>query len=330
MSSFGLLCILSLCGCGLFTNQSFKEYKETKAYLGANVTIRCFFDPQKDISLPIKKCWEKMDQIQQEMNAYSETGDLASINRSGFNGVEVHEEIYRLLKDSLEFSCLSQGAFDITVFPLVELWKDAAVKGRLPDKEALEAAKGKVGYQNIRLQEPNRVFIAKKGMKLDMGAIVSGYACDEIAAILDASGIRNFLIDTGGEIFCRGMDSGKSPWKIGVQDPMDKDKILMVIKLKDKCISTSGSYEKFYTIEGVRFSHIIDPVSGYPQKDAISATVIAKTGKEADSLSTILCVLGGKKGIELIKSLKGVQAMIMESKNGQIFTYKTGKFKQSY
>lgn len=326
MFGLGMSGILFLCGCSL-PDLNLMEYKETRAYLGTNVTIRCFFDPQKDISLPIRNCWEKMEQIQQEINVYSETGDLAEINRSGFNGVAVHKETYRLIKDSLEFSRLSQGAFDITVFPLVELWKEAAVKGRLPHKEALAAAKGKVGYQNIRLQEPNRVFVGKKGMKLDLGAIVSGYACDEIATILDASGIKNFLIDTGGEILCRGKESGKKPWMIGVLNPMDKNKVLIAIKLGDKSISTSGSYEKFHTIEGVRFSHIIDPISGYPQKNAISATVIAKTGKEADSLSTILCVLGGKKGVELIKSLKGVQAMIVESRNGQLHTYKTGNFK---
>lgn len=326
-SRLGLIGLLLLSGCAPSTGLSLMEYKEARGYLGTNVTIHCFYEPQKDISLVIKKCWEKMDQIQKELNAYSKEGDLALINQSGFNGVEVHQETFRLLKDCLELCRLSQGAFDITVFPLVELWKDAAVKGHLPDKEALETVKRKVGYQNIRLQEPNRVFLAQEGMKLDLGAIVSGYACDEISAILDAGGIQDYLVDTAGEIFCRGKEAGKRPWKIGLQDPANKEMVLMAFELRDKCVSTSGNYEKFYTIEGVKFSHIIDPVSGYPQKDVVSATVIARTGRQADALSTALCVLGGKRGIAVIKTIKDAQAMIIERKDGRTVTYKTDGFR---
>jgi thiamine biosynthesis lipoprotein len=320
----GFMGTLFLCGC---THQNPQEYQETRAYLGANVTIRCFFDPQKDAASTIKKCWDKMDFIQQEMNAYSKTGDLARINKSSPRGVVVHQETYRLLKDCLEFSRLSKGAFDITVFPLVKLWKDAEVKGQLPDKEALEAAKSKVGYQKINLQGPSRIVLAQEGMRLDFGAVVSGYACDELAAILDAGGIKDYMIDTGGEIFCRGKEAGKIPWKIGIQDPADKNIVLMSFDLRDECASTSGNYEKFYTIEGARFSHIIDPRSGYPQEDVISATVIAPTGKQADALSTALCVLGGKKGIALANSLQGVRAIILEHKDGKTATYKTGGFR---
>jgi thiamine biosynthesis lipoprotein len=324
---FIVLGIFFLCGCAPGVDPNLKEYNETKKYFGAYVTIRFFYDSKREISSVVEKCWEKINLIQQEMNADSVTGDLARINKSGFKGVEVHQETYRLIKDSLELSRLSRGAFDVTVFPLVELWRDAAAKGRLPDKESLDAVKGKVGYQNIRLKEPNLVFLAKQGMKIDLGAIASGFACDEIAAILDASGIRHFLIDTAGEIFCRGREAGRTPWRIGVQDPVDKDKVLLAIELSDRCVSTSGNYEKFTIIEGARYSHIIDPVSGYPQQGVISATVIAGTGKEADALSTALSVLGGKKGIDLIKSLKDVQAMIMESENGRTVTYATEDFR---
>lgn len=305
-----------------------KEYKATRPYLGAYVTIQCFYEADQEslAAEAIQKCWGRMDQIQQEMNAYAQEGDVAEINRNGPQGVRVRQDVYRLLKDSLHFAQLAEGAFDVTVFPLVELWKDAEAQGRFPDQAELKAARDKVGYQNLRLEEPDRVVLAKPGMKVDLGGIVAGFACDEIAAILGSYGIKDFLVDTGGEIFCRGKNKGSEPWLVGIQDPQDKQGILMTIELNDSCASTSGNYEKFYTIEGTSLSHIIDPVSGYPQKDIISATVIAKSAELADALSTALCVMGSEKGMALIRRLDSVEALIIENKDGVTRKTQTEKF----
>lgn len=314
------------CGCSPLREAGLKEYKETRPYLGAYVTIQCFYETGKDIAAAINQCWKRMDEIQHHMNAYAPTGDLAEINRSGFYGVRVGPQVYQLLKDSVNLSRVTEGAFDVTVFPLVEFWRNAAQQGRIPSKAAVAAAKSKVGYQGLRFEEPDRIMLATEEMKVDLGGIVSGYACDEMCAILEAEGIRNFLIDTGGEILCRGQNKGRSPWLIGIQDPQNKARLLKTVELKDSCVSTSGNYEKFYTIEGVRFSHIIDPLSGYPQKEVISATVIAKTATQADALSTALCVVGSKKAVALLRRLDSVEAMIIERKNGRLSTSQTRGF----
>lgn len=323
----GLILSSLIPACALPRQQELKEYYEVRAYFKTTVSIRCFYDPKSDFSKVAKQCWEKAELIQENMNAHAKPphGDLARLNESGIEGVRVHGDVYRVLKHSVEYSRLTQGAYDVTVFPLVELWRNAQRLGRVPDSEELRQAKDKVGYQNLGLQDPDLVFFKKPGMKVDLGSPASGYFCDQMAGILDANGIKNFLVDGGGEIFCRGMNKGRVPWRIGIQDPFDKTKIFQVIELKDQGLSTSGNYEKFYTIGQERFSHIIDPRTGYPQKDAVSATVIAPTAEMANELSTALCVLGSSKGLEVIRSLRNVGALIIELKNGKTLVSGTEK-----
>ncbi|MBF0489299.1 MAG: FAD:protein FMN transferase [Candidatus Omnitrophica bacterium] len=304
------------------------KYDETNPYLGAAVRIHCFYDSKIDISPIIKQCWEKVGQVQLHMNVYARTleGDLSKLNANGFEGVAVNQDVFHVIKESIEYSQLTKGAFDITTYPLVELWKKAGQQGKLPDEESLRSARDKVGYQNLELKKPNRVYFKKKGMKVDLGSPASGFVCDAIAQIFDKYKIKHYLVDGGGEIFCKGEDQGPKPWIIGIQDPFDKDKLYGVIKLKNKGVSTSGNYEKFYTIGKEKFSHIIDPRSGYPQKGAVSITVIAQTTQKANELSTALSVLGGQKGIELANSLKNVEAFVIEQKEGEVFYYQTKGF----
>jgi len=304
------------------------KYDETKPYLGAYVRIHCYYDAKIDISNVIQQCWEKVEQVQLHMNVYAKTleGDLSKLNVDGFKGVKVNKDLYGVIKESIEYSKLTNGAYDITAYPLVELWKNAGLQGKLPDEESFNLAKDKVGYQNLFLVEPNLVYFLRKGMKVDLGSPASGFVCDAVGKILDKNRIKHFLVDGGGEIFCRGSDQGQKPWVIGVQDPFDKDKLHGVVLLKDKGISTSGNYEKFYTIGQERFSHIIDPISGFPQKDAVSVTVIADTGQAANEISTAISVLGGPKGISLANSLKNVEALVIEKKEEKVTLYQTKGF----
>ncbi|MBF0477880.1 MAG: FAD:protein FMN transferase [Candidatus Omnitrophica bacterium] len=325
----GLLIAIFLLPCCAHANdQVFKEYYEVRNYFGTAVSIHAYYDPKIDIASAVRECWQKADQIQYNMNIYDEKnqGDLNRLNKSGLNGVQVSDDVFTIFKHSLEFSRLTGGAFDVTVLPLIKLWKKCAKEGHLPDRKILEQAKAKVGWQNIRLKEPNMVFLMKQGMMVDFGSPSSGYFCDALAKILEQHNIHDFLVDGGGELYYKGKEKGIIPWRVGIEDPFQKDKILAVIELRDRGVSTSGNYEKFVTIEGQKYSHIIDPVSGYPQKDTVSVTVIADTAETANELSTGLCVMGGQKGIALIRSLKNIEALIIENKNGIITRYQTDGF----
>ena len=322
----GLVATLIFSGCSAFTGIGLKEYNQTRPYMGAYVTIRCFFDKRVDITPVIKKCWDRMDEIQRDMNAYSDTGDVALMNRLGTKGVDVHDYTYDLLEKTLDLSRKTEGAFDVTIGPLVKLWQDAARDKRMPTEKDLENARDKVGYKNISLTPPNHVLLAREGMKIDLGGVASGYACDEIARILKAGGIEHFLVDTGGEILCRGSKEGRKPWLIGIQDPFAKSSIIGEMAIKDRSVSTSGSYEKFLIIGQEKLSHIINPITGMPEKNVMSATVVAPTGIEADVFSTALCVLGSEKGIAIIHAMKGVEAMCVEKRGERVIRRQTDDF----
>jgi len=313
----------------IFKKQELIKYDETKPYLGAYVRIHCYHNQKVDISKVIQQCWDKVSQVQLHMNVYAKTmdGDLSRLNAGGFEGVRVNKDVFRVIQESIEYSKLTDGAYDITAYPLVELWKNAGLKGKFPDEDSLKLARDKVGSQNLLLKEPDMVYFKKKGMKVDLGSPASGFVCDEIAKIFDHNKIKHYLIDGGGEIFCRGTDQGQKPWIIGVQDPFNKDKTYGVVKLKDKGISTSGNYEKFYMIGQEKFSHIIDPTTGFPQKDAVSVTVIAETAQVANELSTAISVLGAQKGVRLANSLKNVEALVFEKKGEKVFLYQSKGFR---
>jgi thiamine biosynthesis lipoprotein len=323
-----------LVGIGLATTLAFsgpgraplEEYNQTRPYMGAYVTIRCFFDKNTDIEPVIKRCWDRMDEIQRDMNAFSDTGDVALINSLGIKGVGVHRSTYDIIDKTLDLSRKTEGAFDITVGPLVKLWKDAARNKRMPDEKELADARNKVGYKNIILTPPNHLRFAKEGARIDLGGVASGYACDEIAGILKSGGIEHFMVDTGGEILCCGLEKGRKPWMIGIQDPFNKNAVTGEIAVKNKCVSTSGSYEKYFVIGDEKLSHIINPITGMPEKNVMSATVIAPTGTEADVLSTAMCVLGTERGIAVARKMKGVEAMLIEKRGEKFIRRQTRGF----
>lgn len=304
------------------------EYKETQALFGSYVTIHCLYDEREDILGVVEEGWRRLKEIQISMNALSVGGYVARINKSGYDGVQVSDDVYRLLKRSLEFSDLTRGAFDITVFPLVELWKNAARSRQFPDETAVTNVKKKVGYQNLKLKNDNIVSFKVSGMKIDLGAIAKGYAVDEVVKIFTKNKIKNFYIDAGGDIYCGGKYKKKKKWTVGVQDPRNKTKIIDVLRIEDAAVTTSGNYERFISLNGKKYSHIIDPVTGYPQDGVISSTVIAPTAEKADALSTALSVMGGKKGIKLINSLSHVEAMIIEDKGGKLKKYRSKGYKK--
>ena len=307
----------------IFKKKELIKYDEARPYLGAFVRIHCYYDTRIDISKIIQQCWNKVEQVQLHMNVYAKTmvGDLSRLNEWGFEGIQVSDDVFKVIKESIEYSILTDGAYDITAYPLVELWKNAGTQQKLPDEESFKLAREKVGYQNLFLKDPNMVYFKKKGMKVDLGSPASGFVCDEIAKILDQNKIKHFLVDGGGEIFCRGLDQGQKPWFIGIQHPFKDENLEGVVKLNNKGVSTSGNYEKFYTIGQERFSHIIDPRTGFPQKEAVSVTVIADTTQAANELSTAISVLGAQKGIRLVNSIKNAEALVIEKSEGKLLKY---------
>jgi len=263
-----------------------------------------------------KDAWERLEDISWRMNVLDERSDVAKVNNSNLAPVSIKADTYHVLKESIYFFYATRGTFDITVWPLIQLWRESEMKNIFPTREQIKTVQEAVGLGNIQLLANNRVKLLNSETKIDLGGIAKGYAIDEAARIFREHGITRFYIDAGGDVYVGGHNCRGEPWRIGIRDPRDKSKIIDVVSVVDSAVTTSGNYEQYYEIQNERWSHIINPVTGYPQRDVVSATVIAPKAIEADALATAVCVLGGGPGIEYIDTLREQYASLVIVKQG--------------
>ncbi|HLG31007.1 MAG TPA: FAD:protein FMN transferase, partial [Candidatus Brocadiales bacterium] len=222
------------------------------------------------------------------------------------------------------------GAFDITCGPLCKLWKEVGKSGILPTNEALEKILSAVGYEKINLDaEKQALSFQQAGMELDVGGIAKGYAVDEAIKVLKGHGIESALVEAGGDLYTMGTKPGGELWRIGIQDlnhPDNAETFLGKLKIKDCAVATSGDYQRFVVINGKKYSHIVNPLTGWPVENVPSVTVIANDALTADALATALSVMGAKEGIELAQSIPGVEALIISLSNNQLQYTRTPNF----
>ncbi len=250
---------------------------------------------------------------------------VAKFNAQAGQGAQkLPAELDELLPLALSIGKKSDGAFDISVGPLVRLWYDSLKQGQLPADRAVLAAKLKMGYKNLKT-DATGAWSLPLGFQIDLGGAAKGYAQDKAAMILRKAGIKDFLMNAGGQVYAMGTKPGGIKWKIGILNPRNPQKIVASLELKDQCMSTSGDYEQFTYIKGKRYHHILDPRTGFPTAHGMaSATVILKMdqnalpGALADCLSTASFVLGPGKGVKFLESLGVSGVMIDESGDGNL------------
>lgn len=296
--------------------------KETRALMDTFCEISCYDDNKDAIVSAIDAAFKEMERIEKVFSKFNENSEVSNINAlAGLEKISASEEVFKLIERSVYYSRISDGAFDITIAPLMEAWGFVRRNKTIPDKGTIENALKGVGYKNIEL-DPKGMSIKflNRKTKIDFGGVAKGYAVDRARDILAAHGIKNGLVNLGGNMFALGYAPGNKKWKIGVEDPVNKGKLLRSFELKDKAISTSGNYERFFEIEGERYSHIINPVTGEPCRGIVSVTVIADSAEEADALSTAIFVMGEEKGINLAKSIKGIKVLMLKE-DGRLILY---------
>jgi len=277
----------------------------------------------------IEAAFGQLHSIEELMSYHRDDSELAGINRNAFKEpVKISSQTFEVLQQAIEFSKLSDGAFDVTVGPLMDLWRKAGEANTVPSDDKLAEARAKVGYEKVILDvNETTVRFAVEGMKLDLGGIAKGYAIDKAIEAMQNCGATAGLVDVGGNIRCFGKPKGKPYWRIGLQDPNENlgfqisdfgfpaeaGKPLLILKLNDAAVATSGHYRRFALIEGKRHSHIIDTTTGSSSDKLASVTIIAKDATTADALSTAVIVLGAEKGIALIEKLPETEAILITS-----------------
>jgi len=302
------IALILLAGCARET----PVIKQSRLLMGTVVEIKVVGKDQAKAKEAINKAFDEIEKVNSLMSTYIEESEVSLLNREG--EAKVSKETLEVIEEALKISSLSQGAFDITVKPLLDLWKKAKNEAKLPLKEELNKTLSLVNFKNIEIRE-DTVSFKVPGMKIDLGGIAKGYAVDRAIEALKEAGIENALVNAGGDIYVLGLRSSKKPWKIGIQHPREKNKILAKVKVTNKAVTTSGDYERYFTLDGKRYSHIISPKTGYPAGEVpMSVSIIAQNCALADALATACFVLGPDEGIKLIESLGQVEGMIIGSK----------------
>ncbi|MHC4075839.1 MAG: FAD:protein FMN transferase [Planctomycetota bacterium] len=272
----------------------------------------------------VEAAFQQLRRIDQLMSDYNDASEISLLNRDAFEkDIPVSSETFEVLQRAVEFSRLSDGAFDITIGPLSALWREAAEANSVLDSSELIKARSRIGYEKLILDPHKKtVRFAVEGMKLDLGGIAKGYGIDKAVEIMQTKGCLGGMVDVGGDIRCFGRPpKGRKSWLIGLRDPQRTDELfdttrsLLILKLSDMAIATSGDYRRFALIDGQKFSHIIDTKTGLGKGKLSSVTVIAPNATDADALATAVSVMGPEKGLALIESIPDTEAVLIPSKS---------------
>ena len=271
---------------------------------------------------------EGLDRKLSDYDPHSELRELCLTAGLG-RAIKVSDDLYRVLRRSLDLSRRSNGAFDVTVGPLVRLWRRARRNGKFPDARRLAAARQAVGYQYVRLEDsPHRVELLKADMRLDLGGIAKGYAVDAALKVLRDHGVAVALVDAGGDMAAGDPPPGSDGWRVGIA-PLDRPDAApsRFLRLAHGAVATSGDAFQFVEIGGVRYSHIVDPHTGVGLTDRSSVTIVARNCTTADGLASAVSVLGPHDGLRLVDATDAAAALIVRREGGRLATFTSKRWK---
>ncbi len=270
----------------------------------------------------IDKAVEEIQRIEKLLTTFNEESQTALINRNaGISPVQVDKEVYELISRSIKISQLTQGAFDISYGSIDKtLWNFDTTMKSLPDKAKAKEMIRLINYRNIILDPGNgTVFLREKGMRIGFGGIGKGYAADKAKQLLINMGIESGIVNASGDLVTWGSQPGGNPWTIGIADPDTRQQAFSSLNISNAAIATSGSYEKFVYINGKRYSHTIDPKTGFPVTGIKSATIICPSAELADAMATPVTVMGVEAGLHLVNQMKGMACIIIDD-DGHLHT----------
>ncbi|MDX1412056.1 MAG: FAD:protein FMN transferase, partial [Nitrospirales bacterium] len=262
----------------------------------------------------------EIKRLENLLSTWIPKSELSQINAAaGEHPVEVSSESMELIERALEIADLTEGGFNIAIGPAVNAW-NVSKEGRIPSFQELNTLRPLIDLSKIRLNHETRtVYLEREGMQIDIGGIGKGYAADKAAVVMEASGATAGVIAISGDIETFGRMPDNQRFVFGIQHPRkEQGQLLARIELENEAVSTAGDYQRFFEVKGVRYHHILDPITLQPSNSSQSVTVIAKEGVVADGLDTGIFVMGPEKGMALIERLLGVEGVIVDG-NGKVF-----------
>jgi thiamine biosynthesis lipoprotein len=263
----------------------------------------------------LEAAYAEIDRLESLISEWIETSEVSAVNRSaGQHPVPVSPEVLALAQRALAVSRLTEGAFDITFLAVGRLWDFEAASPAKPTPAAIREALAAVGADQVVVDTAaGTLFLRHPRAGIGFGGIGKGWAANEAVRILRAHGASGGVVNAGGDLLAFGRREDGRPWRVGIANPLDRDHLFGYLEVTDQAVVTSGDYERFLIIDGERFSHIIDPRTGYPAKEVRSATILCPDAELADALATAVSVLGIAKGLALLDALNGVEGLLVDA-----------------
>ena len=298
--------ILILSGCSLKTQEPISK---TGIYFDTVIQIDIY--DSNDTGL-LDQCFEQCQVFEQTISRTIETSEIYKINHANGKPIEVSDITLDLIQKGIEYGDLTDGKFDITIAPLMELWDFKNNTGNIPKHADIEEALSHVNYKNIVI-DGNKVSLTDPKAAIDLGGIAKGYMADYLKDYLISEGVESALINLGGNILTLGSKPDGTSFNLGIQKPFDKQGTAITsVKVTDSSVVSSGIYERYFEVDNTLYHHILDTTTGYPcDNNLLGVTILSEKSVDGDALSTSCFVLGLDDGVKLIKSLEGVEAIFI-------------------
>jgi thiamine biosynthesis lipoprotein len=298
-----------------------QKYKRVVKLMGSRFDISVVDQSKESANEYIDIAISEISRIENIISSWNPSSQTSLINKNaGVKPIKVDDELFDLIERSLVISKLTDGAFDITYASMDIIWKFDGSMIEMPSDIVIKKSVDKVGYENIVLNKKEKtVYLKLKGMRIGFGAIGKGYAADKAKELLKSKGVKAGIINASGDMNTWGKQPNGEDWKVGITNPLDKNKTFALLPISNTSVVTSGNYEKFVEFDGQRYSHIINPKTGYPSSGIVSVSVFAAKAELADALATSIFVMGKNIGIDLINQLKGIDCILVDDK-GKVHT----------
>ncbi|MVT11009.1 FAD:protein FMN transferase [Chitinophaga tropicalis] len=284
--------------------------------MGSDFELIATGDNDAEITERLEQGVSEIQRIEAMLSVFNEQSVTSKLNaRAGNLPVEVPAEVYELVKRCQHISNMSQGAFDISSGTLKQLFNFKYDHLAWPDQEAVDTALKNTGYRHILLQDNNHIRLEQPGMQIGFGAVGKGYAADRVKALWIAGGAKSGVINASGDLTAWGTQPDGSPWIVGIAHPDDTSRMLFWLPVKNASVATSGNYEQYVERDGIRYSHNIDPRTGWPVPFIKSVTVISRSAELSDALATAVTVMGVQAGIHFINQLPDAHCIVVDDKN---------------
>ena len=280
--------------------------------MGTAVECQAFHGFPQRARRAVEAAFTAVEQVDRDMSLYRPQSDIGRLNRqAGQHGVRVRQSTAAVLRESLNIGRASNGALDVTVTPLLAQWGFFSVREEAPNPKQIEATLALVDYRHLHLNDADSTArLSQPGMQLDLGGIAKGYAVDEAAEALERRGVREGMVNAGGDLRLLGRHPDGEPWVVGVQHPLTPSRLFLALSLDEGAVATSGNYLRHRVYDGRRYGHMLHPQNGYPADTALSMTAVAPTAMRADALATAALVMG-RHGLAWLRGQPDAEAVMV-------------------